>query len=83
MVYPFLGYSKQELVFNPDPSEVAGIIELSLKDFLDEKSVVSKRMSTSYSDDIQVPAFKINEHYVWGATAMMLSELKETLKKVL
>lgn len=83
MVYPFLGYSQQELVFNPDPAEVAGIIELSLKDFLDEDCVVSKRMSTSYSDDIQVPAFKIREHYVWGATAMMMSELKETLKKVL
>jgi len=83
MVYPFLGYSKEELVFEPDPSEVAEIIELSLCDFLDENNIVSRQMATSYSESINVPAFKINEHYVWGATAMMLSELKQALIKVL
>ncbi|WP_309641737.1 CoA pyrophosphatase [Flavobacterium sp.] len=83
MVYPFLGLSQNELSFNPDPEEVAGIIELPLLHFLDENNVVSQRMDTAYSKSIDVPAFKIQEHYVWGATAMMLSELKETLKKVL
>jgi hypothetical protein len=33
--------------------------------------------------EIVVPAFQIQEHIVWGATAMMLSELKELLKVVL
>lgn len=83
MVYPFLGFCQNELTFNPDPEEVAGIIELPLLHFLDENNVVSQRMDTSYSKAIDVPAFKIQEHFVWGATAMMLSELKETLKKVL
>jgi len=83
MVYPFLGYSHEELVFNPDPSEVAGIIEFSLREFLDERNIVTREMATSYSEAIMVPTFKINEHYVWGATAMMLSELKEILIKVL
>jgi 8-oxo-dGTP pyrophosphatase MutT (NUDIX family) len=83
IVHPFLGFSADELVFNPDSNEVAGIIELELTDFLDEKNVVLREMNTSYSTEIQVPTFKINEHYVWGATAMMLSELKETLKRVL
>jgi 8-oxo-dGTP pyrophosphatase MutT (NUDIX family) len=83
MVYPFLGYSETELDFIADPNEVAGIIELPLYDFLDEKIVVSRKIETSYNVDIQVPAFKIHEHIVWGATAMMLSELKDVLKKVL
>jgi 8-oxo-dGTP pyrophosphatase MutT (NUDIX family) len=83
MVYPFLGFCQNELTFNPDPEEVAGIIELPLLHFLDENNVVSQRMDTSYSKAIDVPAFKIQEHFVWGATAMMLSELKETLRKVL
>lgn len=83
MVYPFMGYSEEELVFTPDSDEVADIIEVSLRDFLDDRNIVSQRMATSYSDSIEVPAFKINDHYVWGATAMMLSELKEILIKVL
>jgi hypothetical protein len=60
--------------------EVAGIIELPLLDFLNEKTIVKKIMDTSYGNNIEVPTFKINEHYVWGATAMMMSELKEVLK---
>ncbi|WP_309609584.1 CoA pyrophosphatase [Flavobacterium sp.] len=83
MVYPFLGYSNQELIFNPDPSEVAGIIELPITDFLDDTNVISEKIKTSYTSEIIVPAFKIKEHIVWGATAMMMSELKELLKKVL
>lgn len=83
MVHPFLGISKEELVFVPQPSEVANIIELPLSVFLDDALVVDTNLSTSYADNISIPAFKIEEHIVWGATAMMLSELKEVLKEVL
>ena len=83
MVHPFLGTSKEELVFLPQPSEVASIIELPLSTFLSDAIVVDTNLSTSYADSISIPAFKIEEHIVWGATAMMLSELKEVLKEVL
>jgi 8-oxo-dGTP pyrophosphatase MutT (NUDIX family) len=83
MVAPFLGISHKELLFIEQIEEVAGIIELPLKDLMSDKIVVIKRMNTSYGDNIEVPSFKIGEHFVWGATAMMLSELKEVLKKVL
>ena len=83
MVYPFLGISKEELVFTPQPTEVANIIELPLSTFLNDAIVVNEELSTSYANNIRVPAFKIDEHIVWGATAMMLSELKEVLKEVL
>jgi len=83
MVFPFLGYSTEELNFIPDPAEVAGIIELSLEDFLNDKNVIVKRMATSYTEDIDVPSFKVGDHIVWGATAMLMSELKDVLKRVL
>jgi 8-oxo-dGTP pyrophosphatase MutT (NUDIX family) len=83
LVYPYLGICKEEILFVPDSSEVAAIIELPLSLFLGEETMVSVSISTSYANDIMVPAFKIGEHIVWGATAMMLSELKEVLKKVL
>lgn len=83
LVSPFLGFSQEELSFTLSPDEVSGIIELPLHQFLDDKTVVNINMSTSYASNIQVPAFQINEHLVWGATAMMMSELKEIIKKVL
>ncbi len=79
-VAPFLGISHAELEFIEQEEEVAGIIEFPLLDFMNDKTIVNKIMDTSYGNNIEVPTFKINEHYVWGATAMMMSELKEVLK---
>ncbi|HCQ11928.1 CoA pyrophosphatase [Flavobacterium sp.] len=83
LVYPFLGVSQTELTFNLQEEEVAGIIELPLATLLDDTIISNKNLETSYSKLIEVPVFQIEEHSVWGATAMMLSELKDVLKMVL
>jgi len=83
IVYPFLGICREEIIFIPNTNEVANIIELPLSDFLSDEIVISTEMATSYGERVTMPAFKIEEHIVWGATAMMLSELKEVLNKVL
>jgi len=78
-VYPFLGYSTSPLDFVAQEEEVEGLIEVTLEDFLSDTAVISKKMPTSYMDDIDVPAFFLNGHVVWGATAMMLNEVKVLL----
>jgi 8-oxo-dGTP pyrophosphatase MutT (NUDIX family) len=83
MVYPFLGICKEEIQFVPNPTEVAAIIELPLEVFRDDSIVTTENLSTSYASLIVVPAFRIEEHIVWGATAMILSELKDVLNLVL
>ncbi|MES2239707.1 MAG: CoA pyrophosphatase [Bacteroidota bacterium] len=82
MVYPFLGICEQEIQFAPDPVEVASIIELPLEVFRDDAILTVENLSTSYASFIDVPAFKIQGHIVWGATAMMLSELRDVLNSV-
>ena len=83
MVHPFLGICKEQITFRPDPSEVADIIELPLSVFLSDAIIVDTKLTTSYANNISVPAFEIEKHMVWGATAMMLSELKIVLNSVL
>lgn len=83
MVYPFLGYSHDELEFQLQEDEVAGIVEFPVVDFLDDSILKNTIIKTSYQESIEVPGFQVKEHFIWGATAMMLSELKETLKLVL
>ncbi len=82
MVYPFLGISKEELTFNLDPEEVSAIIELPLAVLLNDAIVVNTTITTSYLGTIDIAAFEIDHNIVWGATAMMLSELKDVLKQV-
>ena len=63
--------------------EVEAIIQVKLSHFLDESIITTKSVTTSYKVNVSVPAYKLNDHIVWGATAMMLSELKDLLKQVL
>lgn len=83
MVHPFLGISREALKFTKQESEVEDIIEVKLSDFLDDKNVVSVNVPTSYNVEVEVPAFLLNGFNVWGATAMMLSEIKVLLKQIL
>jgi len=67
----------------PNPAEVAEIIELPLDMLLDDSIINRTPIQIFQSQSITVPAFKVGEHIVWGATAMILSELKETIKSIL
>ncbi|UOB18037.1 NUDIX hydrolase [Abyssalbus ytuae] len=80
IVKPFLGLIHEIPQFIPQPTEVELIIEVMLSEFLDEKSVMYKKINTSYAQQIEIPVFMLNGHMVWGATAMILSEVKELLK---
>ncbi|ESU22776.1 hydrolase, NUDIX family protein [Flavobacterium enshiense DK69] len=83
LVSPFLGIVHDEITFMPSPYEVKRILELPLRDLLDDSIITKVVMSTSYAENIKVPVFNVDKYVVWGATAMMMSELKETIRKVL
>ncbi|WP_313807159.1 CoA pyrophosphatase [Flavobacterium sp.] len=83
LVSPFLGLVHQEIKFIPSPHEVKRVLELPLEQLLDDKIITQVKMSTSYAHNITVPVFNVDKYVVWGATAMMMSELKETIRKVL
>ncbi|WP_316928843.1 NUDIX hydrolase [Salinimicrobium xinjiangense] len=82
-VYPFMGVMKRTPVLVPQEDEVESVLEIELKDFLCDSCLTTQTLSTSYAKEIEVPAFILNGHVVWGATAMMLSEMKDILKQVL
>lgn len=82
-VSPYFGITKETPKFIKQDEEVEDLIEVSLTHFLDETNVVEVGVMTSMEVELEVPAFALNGHIVWGATAMMLSELKDLLKMVL
>ncbi|MDO1500130.1 CoA pyrophosphatase [Winogradskyella maritima] len=82
LVHPFIGYCEETPSFIRQDDEVEALIEVKLADFLDDKAIIFTKVPTSYNVDIEVPALKLNGYVVWGATAMMLSELKLLLNEV-
>ena len=76
---PFLAFVSEKPKFSIN-YEVQNIIEVLLEDLLNESSLSKVNLTTSYMHNVDVPCFKLNGYVVWGATAMMLSEIKELLK---
>jgi 8-oxo-dGTP pyrophosphatase MutT (NUDIX family) len=83
MVHPYLGLLDSTPQFIKQDDEVEDILEIHIQEFLDERNVITTNVPTSFNAKVAVPAFKLNGHIVWGATAMMLGEIKDLLKQVL
>lgn len=75
-VQSYMGYLDSTPKMTPQESEVADIIEVALSDLLRMDSQIKRPMTTSYMKNKEVPAFKLNGHIVWGATAMILNEVR-------
>jgi 8-oxo-dGTP pyrophosphatase MutT (NUDIX family) len=82
-VQPFLGIIKETPTFNKQDDEVEEVIEVLLNHLFNDDNVIRTDVETSYNIKVEVPAYKLNGHIVWGATAMMLSEIKDLLKNVM
>ena len=74
LVLPAVGWIDYRPDFRPDPYEVAQIIETPLLDLLDATNRRSEQW-TLRGSVTKVPFYAIQGHTIWGATAMMLSEL--------
>jgi len=74
MVHPFVGCMDESPVFHPDPSEVQYVIEVSLRDLLKPSSRDSETIF-HHEQSIEAPFYRVGKEKIWGATAMMLSEV--------
>ncbi len=82
VVYPYVGYLMSEPKFKLQEDEVDSVVEFPIDLLLDETLVKTSNVETKLYGTLKVPSFVIEEKVVWGATAAMLSEFKEILKKM-
>ncbi len=82
LVSPYLAVTNETPQFTPDPTEVARIIEAPIADFLDLKNIAEKDIFVeTLKAKMKVKYFAISGETVWGATAMILSELAEMARR--
>jgi len=81
MVYPFIGIHHGVPEFAPQEMEVAEIIPLDLEAFLQADAIPFERKFGEYT--VEIPGYELgDEAYIWGATAMILSEFGALLEKL-
>ncbi|MBC7892983.1 MAG: CoA pyrophosphatase, partial [Sphingobacteriaceae bacterium] len=81
MVLPVVGCMNRQPDFYPDPREVDAVIEVRLSEIADDRIRTSRTLDVRGAT-VEAPGFEIQNHYIWGATAMMLSELLEVVRSV-
>jgi len=75
LVSPYVGYEDHYPHFNLDAREVASHIELPLFKLLDLQ-IEQNLLQQGPHKGIAVPCYTYNNHMIWGATAMILTEFK-------
>lgn len=82
LVQPYVGYAAQRPNYVLDPREVAGILEPRIGDILQADAIRKRRVQLSNGTQITVDCFELEGRVVWGATAMMLAELRAVLESL-
>ena len=81
-VSPTVGWAANRPEFRPDRREVAELMEVSLEDFLNPANFRRERWQLQDRSAL-VPFYAIRGRAIWGATAMILSELLAVLRMCL
>jgi 8-oxo-dGTP pyrophosphatase MutT (NUDIX family) len=81
LVTPVIGYATSRPEFIADPQEVESILEVPLDKLIDKRCIQEKSITIFPAINISVPCYYVNGHIIWGATAMMISELIDMLNQ--
>jgi 8-oxo-dGTP pyrophosphatase MutT (NUDIX family) len=80
-ILPVVGFTAERPAFITDPQEVDHLIEAGLEQLL-KPEIVKTEILTFGDLSAQVPYFDIDGHHLWGATAMVLSEFLEIIRRI-
>ncbi|MCB9257256.1 MAG: CoA pyrophosphatase [Chitinophagales bacterium] len=81
VIYPFLAYTEKEANFIKEEREVKEILEFKVEDLLNkDNQKVFLYHNEKLNIQFESPSFQIEGKTIWGATAMIISELLSILE---
>lgn len=83
LVHPSVGFATGFERFIPQQNEVEKVVEIPVSFFFDKKNVNLRTEIKLYDGSVvKVPAYIFNQHIIWGATAIMLSEFTFIVERI-
>ena len=80
IIYPYIAYCARRPDFTPDQTEVQRIIEIDIFNEISFNKIINKTITFRNNLQVNAPGFEISGEFMWGATAMIFSELIQVLK---
>lgn len=81
-VIPTVAYTPSRPALRPNADEVAEVFTIALSALLDDANK-QEEYRQFQGVRVRIPYYGLNGHQIWGATAVMLSELEHRLRGVL
>ena len=81
LIHPYVWYSKDRPSTRINENEVESIHDIELNELQDNNTLSTKAINIK-GMSVDIPSFKFNSCTSWGATAMILSELKDSLAEI-
>ncbi|MFZ4548986.1 MAG: NUDIX hydrolase [Bacteroidales bacterium] len=82
IIYPFIAFQKEQPEFHRDPTEVQRIIEIDLQNETTYENIEKRTLTFKNNFQVIAPGFVVGNEFMWGATAMIFSELIHVLKNM-
>lgn len=79
-VYPIVSTMQERPVYKARPKEVAEVLETPLDHLLDKRNL-RKEIWTRGQQEVKVPFYYFGGYKIWGATAMILAEFLEIVRR--
>ena len=80
VINPYIAYCAQRPDFIPDATEVQRIIEVDIFAEINPDRIVNRTITFKNNMQVNAPGFEVGLEFMWGATAMIFSELIQVLK---
>ena len=77
---PFIGFISKEPIIKLDSREVDEIFSVNIIDLINNDKLTTHRQIKG--KDVNIPYYLLNNHQVWGATSMVLSEFKDIIQLI-
>jgi len=82
-VHPFIGAGENPVAGIINKAEVQAYFDIDILQLLQPYIKGEKLIKVSTGETMITPSYTLNGHTVWGATAMILSELEELIHRTL
>ncbi len=79
LVHPFVAFREEQPAFICDEREVEHLMEIPLEVFFQENIIKERKMKSKLGITLNAPYFDLDGKILWGATAMMISELRSII----
>jgi len=82
LINPYIGYDLERPNFEPEPLEVADILELPLELLIGDHRLRDQEIRLADGRFLKVKGFPVGDRFIWGATAMILKEFADIVEEL-